>query len=251
MAMKKKSCCYRLTKYLTITILLGSLIGAGFTVPLNIELIKENDQDSTSKRYFVYGLIGCLASLTGISLVAVSVDSYCLTLFSGVLMVLMTLVVAFATATTIFVFDQTIWINVAELGACFLATIFLLLFTGMVKDRRSKKRSSVIAPFTDGEIENVPSAAKPIPQTPTPTINASSGVQEIENNMAPSPPPPTAIETPLLELQSADEVYEPSRPPSPVPEINQYNKFLSEGSPSAKPESINEESEEHENEGKE
>lgn len=244
-------------KYLTIIILLGSLIGAGFTVPLNIELIKENDQDSTLKRYIVYGIIGCLASLIGVSLVAVSVDSYCLTLVSGVLMVLMTLVVAAATATTIFVFDRTIWINIAELGVSFLATIFLLLFTGMVKARKSKKRASIVVPFSGGEDANEPPVpAKIQPDTPVPKTNLTipitkqpSTTETIENNNSPpSPPPPTAQErppSPVVELQPTSEMVEPSRPPSPVPEMNHYHNFLVEENSSKHPESINEEDEDH------
>lgn len=258
MALKKKSCCYRLIKYLTILILLGSLIGAGFTVPLNIELIKETDTDSALKRYIVYGIIGCLASLIGISLVAVSIDSYCLTLFSGVLMVFMTMVVAGATATTIFVFDRTIWINIAELGVSFLATIFLLLFTGMVKARKSKKRSSIVAPFTGGEAGSVPPVAKIRPQTPiakelikAPITKAPDSSELIENNNAspphpPSPPPPTANErppSPPTELSTPAVISEPSRPPSPIPDMKQCNKFLGDESLDTKPESIIEESE--------
>lgn len=236
------------------------MIGAGFTVPLNIELIKENDQDSTLKRYTVYGIIGCLASLIGVSLVAVSVDSYCLTLTSGVLMVFMTLVVASATATTIFVFDRTIWINIAELGASFLATIFLLLFTGMVKARKSRKRASIIVPFTGGEEATEPPVSKIRPPTPvtkrvlaTPVITKepSPSVTIDNNNSSPSPPPPTAQERPPSPppavLEPPAEVSEDvSRPPSPVPEMNHYNKFLLEESSSRHPDSINEEEEDHE-----
>lgn len=258
--MKKKSCCYRLIKYLTIIILLASLIGAGFTVPSNIELIKNNDQDKDSqlKRYIVYGTVGCLASLIGISLVAVSVDGYCLTLLSGIFMTLMTLVVAAATATTIFVFDETLWINIAELGIVFVATIFLLLFTGMVKARKSKKRSSIVVPFTQaGATVSEQLVAKVRPPTPVPKNVMPEPMAKVpsmsepyeNNNPPPILSPPQESPSPP-ELNAPEEVYEPSRPPSPVPDLSNYDHFLMNDGRSIKPESINEEGEDHEDETK-
>lgn len=141
-------------KYLTIICLLTCLVGAGFTVPANLETLKDLENSkristiiSTNGRYAVYIAAGMLAGFVGFGLIAAAVESYCLTLFVGMCLSLFTLGFSFATVYTIFALEKFIWFNCLELGLSFIACLFVLFFAGMLKGRKESRSSASVQPL--------------------------------------------------------------------------------------------------------
>ena len=187
---KKRSCCFLLFKYITIIALLASLIGAGFTVPFNIETLKNYQAESINRstssliptislptyianstqiatfgKYFVYGFVGFLASLVGVGLIAASCESYCLMVFVSVLMVLTTLVTSVACVFSVLLYNRPPYFNLIELIVNLVATLFTLAFAGILKHTSNGRSSTPVVPINENGITQL----KPsVPKPPTP-----------------------------------------------------------------------------------
>ena len=154
----KRSICFRACKYLTILWLLAALAAAGFAVPQNVETLKDQETKTITAdgaltgRYAIYSAAGILALLVGVGLIAVSVESFVMTMLIGVFLALFTMGVAGASVVALFMLEGVLWATSLTVAINLVVTILILCFSGLIKAAdREEEMSTPVVPFTSDD----------------------------------------------------------------------------------------------------